>query len=368
MHYFFERNLSEIKQEYTTFLVNILSPLIYEGIKSIYNDSQNIHQDIINQARKDRNIKILSEMQVFQQCLKEIPNYNNVLMEKETERIKNASKCYEWFDDLVKATVKSYIYLLSFKSGDEEEVSEVMNKKHHMDINIVTFIHKCYTECAKIFYNIPDLFTEKLPSYELKKNQNIIVDHIKEGIKMAIRKSLPMNIILKEYNETEHYSIAMKNAEKIKKLVNRDLFIKDDDEEEIVNKFDVDSDEDSSENIEEQRDKVEQKLSELQNIVENKTEEQEDDTSEVETISASSSENKIDSELNSSDNRINEEINKNVINEPYPIKKNENNFVDKITKKEYTESEKTSEENYSDKKSENNDERKKLEFFEKYLG
>ena len=33
MSYFYERNITEIKNEYTTFLINIMTPFLYEGLK-----------------------------------------------------------------------------------------------------------------------------------------------------------------------------------------------------------------------------------------------------------------------------------------------------------------------------------------------
>ena len=39
MPHFYERNIVEIKNEYTTFLVTMITPPIYEGMKSIYDYS-----------------------------------------------------------------------------------------------------------------------------------------------------------------------------------------------------------------------------------------------------------------------------------------------------------------------------------------
>ena len=38
MHYY-EKNISDIKTEYTDYLIYLISPLIYEGIKSMYNSA-----------------------------------------------------------------------------------------------------------------------------------------------------------------------------------------------------------------------------------------------------------------------------------------------------------------------------------------
>ena len=36
MTHYYEKNIVDIKQEYTSLLVDITTPLIYEGLKSIY--------------------------------------------------------------------------------------------------------------------------------------------------------------------------------------------------------------------------------------------------------------------------------------------------------------------------------------------
>jgi hypothetical protein len=36
MTHYFEKNIVEIKNEYTDFLTNMMAPLIYEGIQSLY--------------------------------------------------------------------------------------------------------------------------------------------------------------------------------------------------------------------------------------------------------------------------------------------------------------------------------------------
>ena len=39
MSYFYHNNIAEIKHEYTFFVVNILTPLLYEGFNSLYVNS-----------------------------------------------------------------------------------------------------------------------------------------------------------------------------------------------------------------------------------------------------------------------------------------------------------------------------------------
>ena len=75
--------LVETKNEYTIQLINILTPHLYEGFESIYNESKKI-------IKKGEEKKILK---AFQQFIKRIPNWNNNLIENETVRIRTASRC-----------------------------------------------------------------------------------------------------------------------------------------------------------------------------------------------------------------------------------------------------------------------------------
>ena len=155
MPHFYERNIIEIKEEYTTFLINIITPFLYEGLKSFYNFAQESHIQLLEKGKHNDAIKSPGILKLFQGSLKEIPVLNDYTIETETNRIKERSKCSEWFDDLVKAVIKSNIVLLTFNVDNQ---SEIVNDKYHERINIKQFIHRCYIECARIIYNYPELF------------------------------------------------------------------------------------------------------------------------------------------------------------------------------------------------------------------
>lgn len=179
-------NLSEIKNEYTSMLIRILKPLLYEGLQSNYNTSI----DKFNKISKYKNTSVL---QIFQKTLIDIPLLNNELLETETNRIRSYTKCAEYFDNLVRAVLKSHIVLLS-------------NKNITLEIKIPDFIHKCYVECGKSFYTCPQLFYDKLECYELIRNKNKAYDIIGDSIKTAIHRMLPMNEILKNYLDNDNIS------------------------------------------------------------------------------------------------------------------------------------------------------------------
>ncbi len=228
MNYNYGQNIVEIKHEYTTFLTNILTPFIYEGIKSVYTFALGIHKEYVERGKYDSEIKSPGVLKIFQLSLKEIPILNNNSIEIEANRIKSGSKCASWFDSLVRATFMSYIKVLTFTHPGKR--AEILKENHHEKIEIRDFIHKCYIESAMMIYNYPELFSHEYPTLEIKRNQRETFKLIKKSIKMAIKKLLPMEMILKEYLDGEYLDDDMNeqlNESKytnIKNLVDRDMY------------------------------------------------------------------------------------------------------------------------------------------------
>ena len=198
-HHFYERNIIDIKNEYTHFLLNILTPLIYEGIKSIYYNAINEEKKILS---NNLNIKNPGVTKIFQILLGGIPTLSINNIENETSRIRSGSKCADWFDDLIKSVIKSYIVLLTYNISDK--TCKLVDNKYHDKIEITNFIHKCYIECAKIFYNNPELFYHNQNHIILNKNKKYSYKLIKSSILEAIRKILPMKLILTEYLKNDY--------------------------------------------------------------------------------------------------------------------------------------------------------------------
>jgi hypothetical protein len=176
--------LIEIKKEYTIQLINMLTPFIYEGINSIY-------LQVKGTANNGE------ELKMFQGFLSQIPAWNETLLSVEASRIKKANeKNADIMDDLIKAVIQSNILLLT--STDLSNKQKVL-KEFNINLNYEKFIHNIYIEVAKVFYNYPFLFYHKMPALEYKKNQLKAHKLIKEAIEEAIRKMLPLQLILKKY-------------------------------------------------------------------------------------------------------------------------------------------------------------------------
>jgi len=215
----------ETKNEYTIQLVNILTPLLYEGFESIYMETKKI----ISKGEENKILK------TFQQFIKKIPKWNKNLVDVETKRIIIRSKC-EWLLDLLKAVIKANIILLS--NSDQNINGKFLINQEYLDIPLPQFIHKCYIECARQFYNTPYLFCHNIKSIDKKRNQQESLKLIKSAIREAIRKMLPVQHILREYLGNKYKindddldkPISLNESENLKNLVKKDLnnFIRSD--------------------------------------------------------------------------------------------------------------------------------------------
>lgn len=204
--HYYERNIIEIKNEYTQFLINIMVSPLYEGIKCLYRHALNTEDKLKESMKNNSSFTNPGIVKIFQMYLKDIESLNINEIEKETIRIKNNSKCSDWFDDLVKAVVKSNIVLLTYNVSDK--TCKLVEDKYHERINIADFVHKCYIECARVFYNNPEFIwhehTRNTHLCDIRKNKTEINDMIKNAILEAIRKMLPIKLVLSEYLSNDY--------------------------------------------------------------------------------------------------------------------------------------------------------------------
>ena len=84
-------NLYESKNEWVARLVNVLTPLIQQGIKSIFDESWTLCEE------NDETEKYLM---TFQNLLSRVPKWNDTIIEKEVQRIISTSGC-SYLNDLI---------------------------------------------------------------------------------------------------------------------------------------------------------------------------------------------------------------------------------------------------------------------------
>jgi hypothetical protein len=192
-------NLVDNKKEWTSHLTNIISPLIYEGVKSIYDEARGTSNDE-NEILKN-----------FQKFLRDIVEWGEDRKIKEATRIISCSKCSDIIEDLIRAVIKSNIVLLSAT----KKKNCLKDKSHYQSVNLSDFFHKIYIECARTFYNYPFLFYHDIKPIDIKRNQKESLQCIEKCIKEGTRKALPLKAILSNYLNEDIGEISEKKSEQI---------------------------------------------------------------------------------------------------------------------------------------------------------
>jgi hypothetical protein len=182
--------LVDAKNEYTKLLTSYLTPCITEGFISLYEDAKNEKEEKRNDSRYDD----YSEIQIFQDFIKKIPKWNQDIIDKESDRIIQRSKC-DWLDRLLYGVFVSNAKVLSIV-----RIQPKNNDKIKLKIpKLRNFIHKCYVECGRELYKVAYLFDdEDITSIEKQKNVRDINSIVREGVVEAVRKLLPIQDILKD--------------------------------------------------------------------------------------------------------------------------------------------------------------------------
>jgi hypothetical protein len=210
--------LVDAKEEYTKQLINIFKPYIYQGIKSIYGDSKKISDD------KNTPDEILM---IFQDLLSRIPKWSQEIIDKEYQRIVEASSC-DWIEDLLKVVYISHIKILTIvhKAQPNKKINLKVPTGQH-------FMHLCYIEVAREFWKNPYLLSDSVSKYEYQRNMRESEMIINECIGETVRKQLPVKHILKEYlgeyeesdNEEEDIKnpIDKKYLKKLQTVVKKEL-------------------------------------------------------------------------------------------------------------------------------------------------
>ena len=177
-------SLHESKNEWGARLLTILTPLIIEGFKSIFDESYKLCKD------NDETGKYLM---TFQNLISRIPKWNVSIIETEKKRIIDKSGC-SYLEELV-----TCIHIIQLKLLTAMRVGK---KQKKIDINIPKlddFIHKCYINVARKIYKNVYLFELNCSSLQIQKYNRELEIIVQECILNAVRDSIPIESILKAY-------------------------------------------------------------------------------------------------------------------------------------------------------------------------
>ena len=192
--------LSEAKNEYSSRLVTILTPLIIEGIKSIFNEASKLCLD------NDEEEKYLM---TFQNFLSRVPKWNATIIDEETKRIVTQSNC-SYLEDLL-----TCVHITQLKILTSIRVSQ-KQKKIDIDIpKLNTFIHRCYITYARKLYSNVYLFESNILPLNYQKNMREAELMCQESVLQVIRENMPVEKILRAYiDETVDEEIIEETIEK----------------------------------------------------------------------------------------------------------------------------------------------------------
>jgi hypothetical protein len=177
-------SLHESKNEWGARLLIILTPLIIEGFRSIFEEGCKMCKE---------NGEMGKYLMTFQNLITRIPKWNGNIIESETKRIIEKSGC-SYLEDLV-----TCIHIIQLKLLTLMRVGQYQKK---IDINIPKledFIHKVYINVARKIYKNVYLFEIKISPLEIQKNNRELEIIVQECILNTVRDSIPIESILKAY-------------------------------------------------------------------------------------------------------------------------------------------------------------------------
>lgn len=192
--------LSEARNEYSSRLLNILTPLIIQGFKSIFKEAYELC------VKNQEGSKYLM---TFQNFLSRVPKWNQEIINVETERIIKTSKC-DYLEDIL-----TCVHITQLKILTSIRVS-TKQKKIEIDIpKISDFIHRAYIESARKIYQNVYLFENNIMPLQQQKNMRECEIIVRECILKVIADSMPIEKILRAYmDETEEEEIIEETVEK----------------------------------------------------------------------------------------------------------------------------------------------------------
>ena len=177
-------NLHESRNEWCSRLVSIFSPLVVEGIRSIFNESWKmcVETDEIGKY-----------LMTFQNLLSKVHQWNSVIVEEERRRIIERSGC-NYLEDLI-----TCVHIIQLKVLT---CIRVGNKQKKIDISIPKldhFIHKVYIHVARKVYTNVYLFEKNVNPLQTQKNSRELETIVQDCILTSIRESIPTEAIIRAY-------------------------------------------------------------------------------------------------------------------------------------------------------------------------
>ena len=182
-------------------MINILTPLLIEGFKSIFEESWKLCKE---------NDELDKYLMTFQNFISRIPKWNSTIIEEEVKRIVEKSNC-GYLEDLI-----SCVHIIQLKNLTSMRVG---SKQKKIDIKVPQlndFIHNIYINCARKVYTNIYLFERNISPLQMQKHNRELEVIVREEIINTIRDNIPVEDIIKAYmDETVEQDVDVEESEEI---------------------------------------------------------------------------------------------------------------------------------------------------------
>ena len=185
--------LSDSKNEWCARLINLLTPEIIQGLRSIFSEAWNLCSE------NEEEEKYLMTFQTF---LSRVPKWNDAIIDTERKRIEDSTNC-GYLEELI-----TCVHIIQLKALTCVRVGTEQKK---IDINIPSkneFIHRIYINSARKLYTVVYLFEKDIAPLQTQKNNRELELIVKECILNSVRDTMPVEEILRAYiEETEEENV-----------------------------------------------------------------------------------------------------------------------------------------------------------------
>jgi hypothetical protein len=181
-------NLQMSRNDFCSRLINILTPHIHSGLKSIFDEAWRICIE---------NGETTKYLMTFQNFLLRVPKWNTSIIEKETQRISEQTGCGH-IEELITCVHIIHLKTLTcVRAGSKQKKIDIAIPK------LSEFIHKVYINVARKVYSNVYLFEKTKQHLQIQKNNSQLEGVIKECILNTIRENIPIEHLLKVYIEDQ---------------------------------------------------------------------------------------------------------------------------------------------------------------------
>ena len=197
-------SLTESRNEYSAMLISRLTPQIITGVNSIFNEAVELCQENEEEEKY---------LMTFQNFLARVPKWNQDIVDKEKDRIINATNCSYLEDLLTCVHITQLKILTNMRVGNKQ-------KKIDLDIpNLSTFIHKTYISVSRKVYKNVFLYEQNILPLDKQKNMRELEQIVEGCILNIIRDSMPIESILRSYLDESIEESVEQIREKVEEVI-----------------------------------------------------------------------------------------------------------------------------------------------------